>query len=327
MGNSKQRGEMKNPRILIIKYRPIGDSIIGLSSIQYLHNLFPNAQITFAVRKEILPVFDMSINENVNYKSISFNVSDWISTYKEIKKDKYDFIIELQQTGRSRNFFKLFSVFSFTKYYFHNHSYPGEKKILDQGIKKPVIQRDLDGVWSALSYHFKDFKSIAPDYLDYEPFLKLNKCKTKDERSVILGISAGRKEKIWDTNNYRKLITELNKVFPDLKFVIPLSDNHFDKIIEKDMILWNSVNRTVIKKSIGELPYEISGSGYYIGNDTGLKHLSVSLGLKTLTIFGPEDPVQWHPYNTEKHTYVFNKNINDIAFEEVLHKSINLISS
>ena len=43
----------------------------------------------------------------------------------------------------------------------------------------------------------------------------------------------------------------------------------------------------------------------YIGNDTGLKHLAIALGLKTYTFFGPEPPNEWHPYDQNSHPFFY----------------------
>jgi lipopolysaccharide heptosyltransferase II len=317
---------MKKLNILVIKYRPIGDSIMGLSTIHYLKKLFPDSEITYMVQKNILPIFPNNYT-SVNYKSLSFSLKDWIKTFYFFKKNRFDIILELQQTGKSRNFFKLFSRFLPVNYYYHNHNHPGNNFILDQGLKKPAIQKDLDGVWSALNHFFTNREFEVPDYLDYPPVLNLRNSKQKNASSILLGISAGRKEKIWETNNYKKLIYELNNIFPGLKFIIPLSKNKFDLEIETEISKWDFKNHVIVKKDIGELPYEMSECNFYIGNDTGLKHLSVSLGMKTLTIFGAENPIEWHPYNLKNHYYVFNGDINEIAFNEVLNKSISLIKS
>ncbi len=33
----------------------------------------------------------------------------------------------------------------------------------------------------------------------------------------------------------------------------------------------------------------------YLGNDTGITHLAAMLGMPTIAIFGPSDPVIWRP--------------------------------
>jgi heptosyltransferase-2 len=47
---------------------------------------------------------------------------------------------------------------------------------------------------------------------------------------------------------------------------------------------------------IVSLAKELSKASMYIGNDTGLKHICIALGVKTYTFFGPEPPLEWHPY-------------------------------
>ncbi|MEO8210856.1 MAG: glycosyltransferase family 9 protein [bacterium] len=318
---------MKELKILMIKYRPIGDTIMGLGTIQYIQKLFPGSKITYAVQERVLPLFSNIVCPDVEFKSISFLFADWFKTFNFIKKNNFDLIIELQQTGKSKNFFRLFSKFTLPEYYYHNHNHSGKKFILDQGIKKPVIQKDLDGVWTAFNYIFPNRKPEIPYYLDYEPKSEIRNYKLKNNNRVILGVSAGRKEKIWDLKNYEKLISSLTEINNELKFIIPLSEEEFDTGIEKEISNWEIKNYIIIKKSIGELPYEMSESNYYIGNDTGLKHLAVSLGMKTLTIFGEERPMEWHPYNLQRHSYVFSGDIKKVSFKEVLDKSIKLIKN
>lgn len=43
----------------------------------------------------------------------------------------------------------------------------------------------------------------------------------------------------------------------------------------------------------------------YVGNDSGPKHVAAAVGTPTLTFFGPEDPVEWHPYSHEEHPVFF----------------------
>ena len=66
-------------------------------------------------------------------------------------------------------------------------------------------------------------------------------------------------------------------------------------------------NIQVIEESLENLPTALSGSQYYIGNDTGIKHLCVALKIPTLTLFGPEPPLEWHPYNPDDHPYLYKE--------------------
>jgi heptosyltransferase-2 len=56
---------------------------------------------------------------------------------------------------------------------------------------------------------------------------------------------------------------------------------------------------------VRELAAALSVCRAYVGNDSGPKHLAVAVGIPTFTFFGPEDPVEWHPYDRALHPVFF----------------------
>ena len=68
-----------------------------------------------------------------------------------------------------------------------------------------------------------------------------------------------------------------------------------------------------LKSSLSNLNEHLAGSVCYIGNDTGLKHICIALGVKTFTFFGPEPPLEWHPYDKVKHPYYIS--ISDLGIK------------
>ena len=46
---------------------------------------------------------------------------------------------------------------------------------------------------------------------------------------------------------------------------------------------------------LGLLAAVLSFCGAYLGNDSGISHLAVALGLRSVVIFGPTTPEQWAP--------------------------------
>ena len=61
--------------------------------------------------------------------------------------------------------------------------------------------------------------------------------------------------------------------------------------------------------SVNELKTLLASASIVVGNDSGPKHLAISLGRPTVTIFGPENPFEWHPYDRSEHPYLF---VNDL---------------
>lgn len=289
-------------KILLIKYRALGDAVLGLSSVAYLKRLFPEASITYGVPDWVNPLFFDLETKADNFLPLNFNsLTDWVKTYLKIRRHKFDYIIELNQSGRTSKFFKLFKLLHpYTPYLGHNHN-TSKGKVLDQGIKKPNIQRDLDACWTL----FK--KGEVPHYLELPPQMKNHKNLIKEE-TIVLGVVATRDSKMWPLEYFIGLMNSLiEKYGPELKFVIPLSHQFKDKLIEQELNdLGLPKEATILKASLTDLPKYLAKAKYYVGNDTGIKHICAALGIKTLTVFGIEDPLEWHPYNKE-HKYICAK--------------------
>ena len=292
--------------ILLVKNRALGDSIMGLSSLSYLRSLYPDAKIIYGVPKWVAPVYDLCQIDADESLPLDFStLVSWWKLWWNLKKKSVDLVYEMHLSGRSKKFFDLFSSFNAIYYHFHNHhleiNQDLKSKVHDQGIIKPLIQRDLDGIWSAYAK-----ESPPPSFLDFVPKMKL-KGPDVVKNFVILGVVATRKTKMWPLEYFvqlAKLILE-NK---NLEVIIPLSGNLIDLEIEKKLkSLGLPKDCQILRSSLTNLPQEMSGSKMYIGNDTGLKHIAIALGIKSYTFFGPEPPLEWHPYDSTNHPYFYKE--------------------
>jgi len=294
--------------ILVVKNRALGDSIMGLSSISYLKQHLPKAKITYAIPGWIHPLYLNCSSDADKYLPLNLSTPfDYLKLAGLLVAQKFDLIIELHQTGRTSRFFKIYSILTKTKYIYHNHNLKTGRFIFDQGIKKPSIQRDLDCCYSTLVKYINLDLQI-PNYLHYPP--TLNTASTNKEKLIVLGVVATRKTKLWPIENYIELIKLILDNYGDYKFIIPLSTNAIDQNIKKILTKINLPSSVkIIENPLATLPEIMAKGTIYIGNDTGLKHLAIALNLITFTFFGPEEPLEWHPYDSSTHKYFF---INDL---------------
>ena len=68
-------------------------------------------------------------------------------------------------------------------------------------------------------------------------------------------------------------------------------------------------NVEVLEEDLSKLPELFAQAKLYIGNDTGLKHLAVAMGMKTYTLFGPIPPNEFHPYSRREHPYFYREGL------------------
>jgi heptosyltransferase-2 len=273
----------------------MGDSIMGLSTLQWLKEAYPEAKLVYGLPSWIIPLYKNVKTAADEYLNVDLkSSSDWLRLRKELKAISPDHIHELHLAGRTQKFFKLYSLFNKATYSFHNHHLKAGTDVHDQGVIKSLIQRDLDGAWSFLGRE----KSI-PSFEDYEPQMRAEGITQKDQ--YVLGVVATRETKMWPLEYYAELSRKLSG-----KVLFPLSKSPTDLEIRKKLEAMNLPSHVeFVHAPLEELPLILAGSKAYIGNDTGLKHLCIALGVKTWTFFGPEPPLEWHPYKTKQHKYFY----------------------
>lgn len=274
--------------LLVVKKRALGDSIMGLSALQYIKSLHPDWKITYALPAWIVPFY-----KNVQTAADEIiAINSGFDFYSKLLEIKPDAIHELHQSGSSAKILKTYAALKQIPYTFHNHHDKGPSKVIDQGKPKAAIQRDLDGI------HAFWGNNQSPSFLNFEPLIKAK--KENLHKRIIIGAVATRETKMWPLENIRALVPMLQTI--GYEVAIPLGPG--DKKIEDAL-----TGMPIVKIPLSELPQFFSESSLYIGNDTGIKHLAVSVGIPTLTFFGPENPSEWHPYNTNKHKYLFIENL------------------
>lgn len=226
--------------------------------------------------------------------------------YRALAKGRFDLVVELHQSGRTSKILNLARRFLGFRYIYHNHNLKTGTFIRDQGVRKAILQRDLDTCWSALkSLGFEDLP--VPEFLDWPPRLVPQKKQERQKTVAVLGVVASRPDKQWPLAHFLELMHFLKSMGHDLHFLIPLSNSAADQElaqkIQKEAL---GVSYEILQLPLAKLPARLDGAQFYLGNDTGLKHLCVALGVRTLTFFGPEEPVEWHPYDLEKHPYLWS---------------------
>jgi heptosyltransferase-2 len=290
---------------MLVKNRALGDSIMGLSAVSYLKQLYPKSNIIYAVPQWIAPLYSESKTKaTLIYPLTLTSFSDGWRLFNDLQKMKVDHVHEMHQSGRGAKFFKWICFFLGIRYTAHNHHIKTPTKVIDQGVILPLIQRDLDGVFSFFG------KEERPNYLSFTPKIT-PKEKLEKARMIIMGVVATRETKMWPLHNFVELAKLIMKKYPHYAVVIPLSKSEADKKIKESLFgLGLSDNISILEWDLCDLPTNFQQAALYIGNDTGLKHLAIAVGIKTYTFFGPEPAQEWHPYKTDDHPYFYQENLS-----------------
>jgi ADP-heptose:LPS heptosyltransferase len=319
---------MDPKKILAIKLRSLGDTVLLTAPLLEIKRIYPEAQLDVVVVEswaEILENFP-GISRIWKYKRQSRKLLRAYEISKlalQLKRVNYDLVFNFHASTSSATL-ALATGAGTRAIHYHGHTDKDRHSsvtIPGKGIPKPIVERDMDTI-RALGLHIpagrlpKLFLQSS-EVRDAENFLK-----KRGLNQPLLGLSLGasRITKSWPLQRYVALAIEWCKVkkghvlafagpeeTPLIHSFLNTLDDHLTASFSdaKDRAEIRSSIHAVNQLDLRPLAAVLSRLKVLAGNDSGPKHLAVAVGTPTVTLFGPEHPFEWHPYPPEKHPYLF----------------------
>jgi lipopolysaccharide heptosyltransferase II len=286
--------KFKIKKILCIKPRGIGDIVLSTIIIDNLVSYFPGVKIDYLTESFAKPCLED--NPNIN-KILTMGKREfplWVAL--RIRKEKYDLLLDLWSNPRTAQIAFLSGVkyrvgFAYRgrKYAYNiratsergvNHSAEHNLELI-KAIDIPIVSKNVQYFITPSDKEFA--QSIFQSYFkDFE---------------LVTGIipSGGWESKRCDASKWVEICEGLREKF-NTKFLIlwgPKDKEDADYIIKK---LGDSA-KLAPETDIKRMSALINFCNLVIANDSGPMHISAALGIPTIGIFGPTDPVAHGPYS------------------------------
>jgi ADP-heptose:LPS heptosyltransferase len=111
------------------------------------------------------------------------------------------------------------------------------------------------------------------------------------QRFVVFHVGSGSPEKNWPSEHFAALACEAAD--RGYHVLLPQGEADADPVARVAGGLGGRC--AVIRLSLVDLAAVISRAAFFIGNDSGVTHVAGLLGVHTVAVFGPTDPVLWQP--------------------------------
>lgn len=324
--------ELKNvKKLLIISLYFTGDVLFHTASIQALSKLLPDAKIDIWLKTGSLDILqnDPRINKIVIFDNIKtsgyrdnakFHFKKTLSFIKELRKTKYDLIIDLTgkystalitllaktnySIGINYNYFG----FCYDKFVFLNTA--SEKgHLIDKYLI--VLKQGLninDQEWNSLR---KDFKTKPYIYPDESSVRKINDIlfqkKITSGNYITIHLSSGWDAKMLPIGTFAEVIKYLEENKYEYLFVGNSGDK--EKLAEICKILNDesgSIYERFIVLNLNESAELIHRSKLFIGSDSAPLHIAGAFEIPSIGLFGPTNPLFSNPVG-ENHKYIYHE--------------------
>ncbi len=307
----------KPKKILIVRLSAIGDVVHVLPALRSLRSDFPDSKITWLVEDKASDILTghPDIDEVITFprkkwqrdilktNKIINTVFEIFSFYKKLRKDCYDIVIDFQgnlksgvmtlmtgsenRIGFGKGYCKEFN-YLFTKYRIR----PPRKRM--HKIDKNLAL--LGGLDIETTFHRPELPVSRVDEEHVSNFFDTN---INDSLPIIVVQPCTSKfgsYKQWPVSNYALLADKILESY-EANLIFSWGPGEIDVVNE---IVTNMKHKALVAcetKSIKQLIELIRRADLFIGGDTGPLHIASILGIPTVGIYGPKDPVIYGPYN------------------------------
>ena len=293
-------------KILVVRYRFIGDMILTIPFLRNLRYACPEAQIDMLVSPNSGEVIEdcpyvnnfiyFDTTRKHKYEGTNEKKKSFFYYVTVLKKNKYDKAYILKRSFSSAMLCFLSGVKERIGFNSENRGFLLTKKV-KYDKKKHESLCFLD-ILKEDNIEVKDY--YLENWVSDKDIKKINNLLNENgineyEKYVIVNASASNENKMWDLNNYAKIVEyiinekNLRVIFIGAKQDYKIYENmQYTKPLLKETI--NLCGKVTIKDSLAIL----KNAKFMLGNDSGNLHMASSVGTKVIGLYGPMPFEKWY---------------------------------
>ena len=266
-------------QILFITSSRVGDAILTTGILKYLVDHYKTAKFTIACGPVAKGLFDNvpGLEAIITMRKDSL-LGHWRRLYFATFLKRWDLVVDLR--GSAIAWFL-----------------PAKKRVIYKKKNKKI-------------HRIEDMQNIPNGNTPHSPYIWLSKENKKfaddilGERMaqalIIIGPTANWGAKIWEAERFSNLVHLLTSNFRSLQSaMIAVVGGPGEELIAKPIL--DAIPSRRRLDLVGAIPFldvaaVLERATLYIGNDSGLMHLSAAVGAPTLGLFGPTREANYRPW-------------------------------
>jgi ADP-heptose:LPS heptosyltransferase len=295
--------------ILLITLSNIGDGVLTTPVLQALHARYPEAVVDIVTDARASELFTHCPWRGaivLKHKQLGWRGT--LALVRQLRARRYDLVVDLRTDGLTL--------------------FLRARRRLTRRSSRPLG-------WHAVERHFGVIREEGyPDTIppvgiwlsdserDYAEQLLAG---LPGQRWLALGPGARWPDKRWPADHFAALATQLQPYFDAAILLGTEAEQDCCTQIESRLTLpcMNLAGRTDLLQASAVLQQ----ARLFIGNDSGLGHLAAAAGTPTVTVFGPGDPLRYHPWHPQARWLQSPTGaIADVSVESVHKQALELLT-
>lgn len=297
-------------KILVIRLRSIGDTVLATPSLAALKRFLPRVQLDVLVEDWVAPLLDHHPHIDNVVVTERTGLLNRVVVARELRAGNYDLVYNLhggttatfltRATGaRYRVGFKTYQYAQL-----HNHQAPSPLLLWGQQKTHSVEQQLALLGWTGVPVtdRPRTVLGVAP-HAAANINQRLAAIGLEDRKIALIHPAAAFATKQWAAENFARVVEYLaERGFAPIAVAAPHEQAVLDSLIESA-----SVPVVTFELSLPEVTALAARAQIFVGNDSGIAHIAAAAGTRSVVIFGSSNLAHWRPWNSAPAEVVFEQ--------------------
>ena len=286
-------------KILVVRFRRVGDAVLTTALCTSLKKTFPEAEIHYVLNAGIAPLYrdHPDVDQVISFSNRdNENIFRYIArVWQVMRQNHYDVIIDVRSTFRTL-FFALFGLSAPYRI--------GTKKSYNLFLHNYRIDNRRDKTTDVVSHLLMLLEPLeAEREIVYDPEFRLHVSAAEQHafrdymeregvdfsRPVILAaVTARLAHKVWNKENMKEILRRIIKKY-DAQIIFNYAGDEKAYALGMHCEMGNDPNvfTSISANSLRDLCSLAVNCNFFFGNEGGPRHLCQALGIPTFAIFPP----------------------------------------
>lgn len=288
-------------RVLVIRLRSIGDTVLSTPSLFALKRFLPHAQVDILVEDWVAPLLENHPHiDNVIEIERGGGVVARMKVAQELRSERYDVVYNLHG-GTTATFLTRatgarhrvgFKTYQYAK--LHTELVPSPLLLWGQQKTHSVEQQLALLGWTGVpvSDRPRTRLGIAPEAAG-SVIKHLTAAGLAESKIALIHPAAAFATKRWAAENFARVAEYLSeRGYAPIAVAAP---NEAE--IVSELVNQSRVGILTLGLSLPEVTVLAARSQIFVGNDSGIAHIAAAVGTPSVVIFGSSNIAHWRPWN------------------------------
>lgn len=298
-------------RVLVVRLRSIGDSVLSTSSLVALKRFLPDAQIDILLEDWVAPVLEgfPHVNEVIRLRRGSLKSRAQVA--RRLRANRYDVVFNLHGGTTATFLTRATSArhrVGFETYQYaglHNHLAPSPLLLWGRDQTHSVEQQLSLLGWTGIPVSDRPPTELAVTKQAAASIeTRLESAGLTNGPFAVIHPVAAFATKQWATENFGQVATEVSaKGLPIVAIATPKETDVIEKLKQNTA----APVMACTNLSLPEITALLARARLFIGNDSGIAHMAAAIKTPSVVIFGSSNRTHWRPWTTAAAEVVYEE--------------------